>query len=75
MVFYVVVPLIFGFFSNFFIPYYVGSKDVAFPRLNSMGFWLQPLGFILLTRPAFFRPQIQKSYDIEATYSILTDNN
>jgi heme/copper-type cytochrome/quinol oxidase subunit 1 len=38
MVFFVVVPLYFGFFANFFIPYHVGSKDVAFPRLNSIGF-------------------------------------
>jgi heme/copper-type cytochrome/quinol oxidase subunit 1 len=38
MVFFVVVPLIFGVFANFIIPYHVGSKDVAFPRLNSIGF-------------------------------------
>jgi heme/copper-type cytochrome/quinol oxidase subunit 1 len=38
MVFFVVVPIIFGFFANFFIPYHIGSKDVAFPRLNSIGF-------------------------------------
>jgi cytochrome c oxidase subunit 1 len=38
MIFFVVVPLIFGFFANFFIPYHIGSKDVAFPRLNSLGF-------------------------------------
>src|SRR5690606_8470256 len=38
MVFFVVVPVYFGGFANFFIPYHVGSKDVAFPRLNSIGF-------------------------------------
>jgi len=38
MVFLVVVPILFGGFANFFIPYHVGSKDVAFPRLNSIGF-------------------------------------
>jgi len=38
MVFFVVVPLVFGCAGNFFIPYHVGSKDVAFPRLNSLGF-------------------------------------
>ena len=38
MIFYVAVPIIFGFFGNFFIPYHIGSKDVAFPRLNSIGF-------------------------------------
>lgn len=38
MVFFVVIPVIFGFFANFFIPYHIGAKDVAFPRLNSFGF-------------------------------------
>jgi hypothetical protein len=38
MVFYVVVPILFGSFANFLIPYHVGSKDVAFPRLNSIAF-------------------------------------
>jgi len=38
MVFFVVVPILFGAFANFVIPYHVGSKDVAFPRLNSIAF-------------------------------------
>jgi heme/copper-type cytochrome/quinol oxidase subunit 1 len=44
MVFFVVVPIFFGGYANFFIPYHIGSKDVAFPRLNSIGFWIQPCG-------------------------------
>jgi heme/copper-type cytochrome/quinol oxidase subunit 1 len=38
MVFFVVVPIFFGGFANFLLPYHVGSKDVSFPRLNSLGF-------------------------------------
>jgi len=38
IVFFVVVPILFGSFANFLIPYHVGSKDVAFPRLNSIAF-------------------------------------
>jgi hypothetical protein len=38
MVFFVVVPILFGAFANFLIPYHIGSKDVAFPRLNSIAF-------------------------------------
>ena len=38
MIFFVVVPLFFGGFANFLIPYQIGSRDVAFPRLNSLGF-------------------------------------
>lgn len=38
MIFFVVIPLVFGAVANFLIPYHIGSKDVAFPRLNSLGF-------------------------------------
>jgi hypothetical protein len=38
MIFYVVVPVVFGLFANYFIPFHIQSKDVAFPRLNSIGF-------------------------------------
>jgi heme/copper-type cytochrome/quinol oxidase subunit 1 len=63
MVFFVVVPLLFGAFANFLIPYHVGSKDVAFPRLNSIGFWIQPLAFVLIAKVAFLRSQYWHYYD------------
>lgn len=63
MVFFVVVPILFGTFANFLIPYHIGSRDVAFPRLNSIGFWIQPLGFILIAKVAFLRPQYWHYYD------------
>lgn len=68
MVFFVVVPLLFGCFANFLIPYHVGSKDVAFPRLNSMGFWLLPCGYLLLAKIAFLRPQFWRYYDKTSFY-------
>lgn len=55
MIFFVVVPIFFGGFANYLLPYHVGSKDVAFPRLNSMGFWLQPCGYLLIAKIGFFR--------------------
>lgn len=63
MIFYVVIPIVFGTFANFFIPYHVGSKDVAYPRLNSIGFWILPAGFLLFSKPAFLRRQTYKSWD------------
>lgn len=32
-------PVVIGF-ANFVLPLQIGAPDVAFPRLNSMGFWL-----------------------------------
>lgn len=76
MVFFVVVPIIFGGFANFLIPYHVGSKDVAFPRLNSIGFWIQPLGFILVAKIAFLRTNYWHYYDKTSFFlSFFNKNN
>ena len=75
MVFFVVVPILFGAFANFLIPYHVGSKDVAFPRLNSIGFWIQPCGYILVAKIAFLRPQFWKYYDKPSFYLPLLDKS
>jgi len=74
MVFFVAVPVFFGGFANFFIPYHVGSKDVAFPRLNSIGFWIAPCGWLLIAKTAFLRPQFWRYYDKPSFYSPLLDN-
>lgn len=68
MIFFVVIPLVFGAAANFLIPYHIGSKDVAFPRLNSLGFWLLPSGYVLLAKPAFLRSEFQKPYDVKTHY-------
>jgi len=75
MVFFVVVPIIFGFFANFLLPYHVGAKDVAFPRLNSIGFWIQPCGYILIAKIAFLRQQYWRYYDKTSFYFPLLDKS
>lgn len=47
MIFLAAMPLIFGF-MNAIIPLQIGARDVAFPFLNSLGFWLFTAGGILL---------------------------
>lgn len=74
MIFYVVIPIIFGFFANYFIPYHILAKDVAFPRLNSIGFWLLPAGFLMMSKPAFTRRQVYRAWDpYEAYQSVRKD--
>ena len=75
MIFFVVVPILFGGFANFFIPYHIGSKDVAFPRLNSIGFWIQPCGWLLIAKTAFLRPQFWRYYDKPSFYLPLLDKS
>lgn len=48
MVFYMIMPVVFGAFGNFLLPTQLGVHDVAFPRLNSAAFWFLPGGLIML---------------------------
>ena len=47
MIFLVVMPTLVGF-GNYFVPLMVGARDMAFPRLNAMSYWLFPFGGALL---------------------------
>jgi len=43
MIFFWLVP-VFSAFGNYFVPLMIGARDMAFPRLNALSFWLLPLG-------------------------------
>ncbi|TDL80005.1 cytochrome c oxidase subunit I [Peribacillus frigoritolerans] len=47
MIFLAAMPLIFGF-MNAVVPIQIGARDVAFPFLNSLGFWLFFFGGLFL---------------------------
>jgi cytochrome c oxidase subunit I len=47
MIFFVAMPLVFGF-GTYLIPLMVGTRDMAFPRLNALSFWLTAFGGFLL---------------------------
>src|SRR5436309_1130484 len=47
MIFLVVMPVLVGF-ANYFLPIMIGARDIAFPRLNAMSYWLFLFGGILL---------------------------
>jgi cytochrome o ubiquinol oxidase subunit 1 len=50
MIFFVAMGFIFGLF-NLIIPSMIGARDVAFPFLNSVSFWLFAAGMILINAP------------------------
>ncbi len=44
MVFLFIIPSVPGALGNFFLPIMIGAKDVAFPRLNLLSFYLYLIG-------------------------------
>lgn len=50
MIFFVAMGLIFALF-NLIVPAMIGARDVAFPLLNSISFWLFAAGMIIINAP------------------------
>ena len=47
MVFLFVVPILAGF-GNYFVPLMIGARDMAFPKLNALSYWLFLFGGVVL---------------------------
>ena len=52
MVFLAAMPMVAGF-ANYIVPLQIGAKDLAFPRINALGFWLVAFSCILLYAGVF----------------------
>jgi len=48
MVWMVIIPLMTGGFGNYVMPLMIGARDVAFPWLNLIAFWMFPIAGVIL---------------------------
>jgi cytochrome c oxidase subunit 1 len=53
MMFFVVIPALFGGFGNYFMPLHIGAPDMAFPRMNNLSYWLYVAGSTLAVCSVF----------------------
>src|SRR5262245_56354027 len=47
MIFMVAMPMAVAFF-NYVVPLQIGARDVAFPRLNALSFWIYLFGALFM---------------------------
>ena len=48
LIFLFIIPAIPSGLGNFFIPILIGARDVAFPRLNIMSYWIFVFGILVI---------------------------
>ena len=59
MIFLWIIPVLVGGFGNYFLPLQIGAKDMSYPRLNALSYWLYVsaaslfwIGFVLKDQAA-----------------------
>ncbi|MCB9250539.1 MAG: cytochrome c oxidase subunit I [Ignavibacteriales bacterium] len=76
MIFLFIIPGIPAVFGNFFLPLQLGAKDVAFPRLNLLSFWIYLIGAALVLISLFVEGgPIDTGWTFYIPYSVRTTTN
>ena len=75
-IFLVVIPAIPAIFGNFFLPIQIGARDMAFPRINLLSWWLYTSGAIIVFLSLFTGGgPVDTGWTFYAPYSLRTTVN
>ncbi|MGA9752365.1 MAG: cbb3-type cytochrome c oxidase subunit I [Acidobacteriota bacterium] len=72
MIFLFIIPAVPGSLGNFFMPIMIGAKDVAFPRLNLLSWWLYVAGAVIALASLFGSGLPDTGWTFYAPYSLRT---
>lgn len=77
MIFLFIIPGLPAVFGNFFLPILLGAKDVSFPKLNLISFWIYIIGAILLLLSLVVSPNgpADTGWTVTVPYSVTTDTS
>jgi cytochrome c oxidase subunit I len=53
MIFFAVMPILVGCYGNFLIPLMIGARDMAFPLLNMLSFWVGAVAGVIMLASFF----------------------
>ncbi len=73
MIFLWIVPAAIGGFGNYLVPLHIGARDMAFPKLNAIAFWLNPVAGAMLLGSFFFGGS-QSGWTAYPPLSLITNN-
>jgi cytochrome c oxidase subunit 1 len=76
MIFLFIIPGLPAVFGNFFLPILIGAKDVAFPRLNLLSWWLFLIGGLMAITSVFLPGgPADTGWTFYIPYSVRTNTN
>jgi cytochrome c oxidase subunit 1 len=55
MIFLFIIPFGIGGFGNYLVPLMIGARDMAFPKINALSFWMIPPAALMILS-GFFTP-------------------
>jgi cytochrome c oxidase subunit 1 len=74
MIFLFIIPSIPAALGNFVLPLQLGAKDVAFPRLNLLSFWLYVIG-ALFAAYSLFTKAVDTGWTFYTPYSTTSNSS